>query len=922
MTNATPENTKGGIIRRKKKDAVGPKAPVFNLKLERFELAVLTKKGPVAIADLTHKTTSTIMGRDEIGNVRFNPSAKFVILGEGSTKIEDFLMAPDSLVQRNAESMESRALAPRETIPYKLPVKGTNGMDFEMSETSGYDMTRMITLGMVDAKEDIIRQMVETIYPFPNKKSKGMVEAAAKFAYGPDFLTQILLRGVFVKESRSESMKLFRFIGANPSQERVGEATLWLVGEGTPESLVPLVTDVTRAVEKEAVLNWYHGMHIVEDFAKTAKADEEMKAVFGDAALSKFNVEKDAKRPRLGSSGSHDAPSFNHMLGKMEQVGTMPYKDAGGVKTAKIYQSLEMNSFGFRTRILLIDDLEIEIEAEIEVYSKNKKGTETIKTKVVKNGTDGFCQADISVMEGLVHDGVLENSGQSAQIRGSGGTKGMLYGTPELFERTGFHVVMYSGARKLNIERHLRRGTYKLAVMNATRNAVERELGMVATQALLAIQPSVETLETLTLQGEAKIRSAMHDAKLAMALLKMDDSEESLTFDLEEADMESALGIQELLRHSPQAIQDATVKRRLAQFLTKSMEKISGGHVLVEGMVMSHMATDLFATMCAIENLVKDTAANVALNNDAVPELRFPESIRKNTVVTPAFNLGELGMRIGKILLVRYPCLLPQEVRKLDATDKLGSEEARRYYQRYIAEGFFAGVTMFSLYDFNPEAMSGADYDGDQNAIITNPLLMRDFENARPFLDKFITRDEKGEISVIGDGCPYGAPGEAPDITVVAKHLLGDIPVYQVKKNGLRTWELVFRTEDVQQRGGDVYFIMHALATYKLVDQAKKSPIGEWTNRLMIVLNAMGGIKLELAHETDPYIREKLIAEYNHYEKTAKILAAVVRWAIDEAKHGGAYVEHLDAELAPFLGMNEGEFKQHLASPLALTRIF
>jgi len=862
------------------KKTTGPKKPSFNLSADNVNLAFFDAKGK--FTSLEPKTLKHLLKTDDMNQLTIDESVQLFMFLRGSTRVEDSVMNENTLVQRNSESMLVRDTAKVLTtfpITKKDPL---NREDVIVQEVEGYDNTKQLNL-----KVSLVVEKLTDIFTSSTVVNQfGTVSEDALDA----LIKNTILNGVLLLDESQKKIKVFTLNSAAPSQTRKGEAAFWQYGEqeGYANMHKLLFNEAARSL---AVYGRFVATYRMHEYGKLNKAMN--KRV--------FKMDKDPKRTDMPASGSRPSNVMGKLFGQLEITDRFPYqddenKDKEGIELTSVNKMMG----GVKRNILIIEDPTHLVRATAKVVNKldektGKPAITTVTKDFEKNLVDGGILVSPEITQFLVAEGILEHEGQSFQGRGVAGVKPFAYGTPMLKEETGYDMILMSGALKLDVLPALLEGRFEFAVVQGSRKEFKEDIAPVATQALLATGTPKKNLKRLHQISKGRIQASLFSASKALKLLGVTDNfDESKLEELDANEefndiIEGETGVKAVLKQAPRALKDGVQKQRLASLLTKSLEKIVLGNVLVDDAKMRHMGFDIFMVMSAVKSINRQRKEGVA-----VPKMEWVPSIPAGCAVVVD---ADGNLRVGEFIAARYPALKREEIRKVFATDKFGSEEARAYYEKAAKMGFFKGLVLFNSVDMTTEAMSGADFDGDTCLVIFNSLMVEPFENKTPILDFYLsgTSAPKG-------GCPWSEPKEAVDLRRFV-----DIPegleVVQRTDNNGRTWELEFNEEDVLNRPQDVYYVFNRMAALHIVETSKASSIGLWTNRLMNIED----IQLEIQAEYELAVRlqhaEKqryLLAEGRFYDDLATWLTCVVRWAIDEAKHGGAFARELTHVLSVF----------------------
>lgn len=880
-----------------------PKKPSFNLSASETHIAFLSA-GNLLIMPTELKEAAkflkknAIVSTDELGRASIHPSVKPFIFVKGYAKdpvlnengqvtghtihvldsVEHFRRDSRTLVQRNSESMLVRDLCELKTFQIEAPDNLDRG-NIVVNKVEAYENTHQLNLRVNNVTEFLTEL-------FSNEK----LGVKLPLSESERFIRNTVLNGAILDNSLE--MKLYTLNSASPAQTRKGEAAFFFVGQAPRDlnAMEALLSD-TRA----------RAAAVYRRFSASFKLQ-----VFGKVKDGKriFKLDKDPKRLDMHGSGSKPSNVHQNLFGKMQIIKKFQFTDVIGTEREMIVlESLKPMKGGVKRRIAIVEDLYMKVEQETIVVKKPQEAEQALEgltqepslVKGVfsfdKNLTDGGILVSSDVALFLKQEGHFSSATQCFQARGANGVKPFAYAVHKLREMAEVDMVLFGGSRKLDVLPSLLDGTFKLSIVQAARMEEEKPNTLVATQALLAMSTPAANLKLLNMLSTGFVHSALHSASRAKQLLNIEiagegkNVGEEVEESLSPVDMNpKERGIKRILQESDVALKDFVQKKALLSLMSKPLEKIRKGHVFMDDAAMKHMAFDLFLAANAVGDVIRKHD-----NGDEDIQMEYVDSIPVGKVVVVKYGGG---LRRGKALLVRYPILKHEEVQKVETAVEF-SEEAQRYYEEASELGFYQGIVIFNALDMMSEAMSGADFDGDTCLVIFNKLVVDPFHPRTMILDYFID-PESGQLE---GGCPWSDPRQAPDVyEVLGEDMPEGLEVEQVVENGFRTWNLVFNETDVHQRPMAVYFVFNRMAAAHIVQTAKQSSIGRWTNILMNVEDVLLEIRQEIELAKQLGLGEKLReleTEHGHYELLAKWLVYVVRWAIDEAKHGGAFSQPL-----------------------------
>ena len=813
--------------------------------------------------------------------------------------VRDFRKDSRTLVQNNSESLLVRDLC--ELKEFKVEKKDLFDRGTWVEDTLvAYDNLHQLNVKVVDITGFLTRLF--------EKKHYG-VEVPVNIAQ--KFIRKTVLNGAVMNNTKE--LKLFTLNSSSPAQTRKGEAAFFLV-DSCPlnlDRLVELIHD-SRA-RQNAVYRRFSASFKLQVFGKLKDGQRI------------FKIDKDPKRLDMHGSGSKPSQVHQKLFGKMKVILSKPYIDmVNELRTMTVLESVKPMKDGVKRRIAIVEDLFVTVSQEAIITKKPKEGQvdvagivekpEHVKNvfRFRKNITDGGILVSEEMSMFLKEEGHFKGDYQSFQARGANGVKPFAYTVHKLRELSEVDMVLLGGSRKLNVLPSLLDGTFELSIVQSARMEEEKPNALVATQALLAMATPAENLKMLNMISTGRIYAAISNTEKALKLLNIEVAGEDqdlvdLIEDQEEdedfgADMNpQERGIKRILSESPVALKDFVQKEALLHLMAKPLEKIRKGHVFMDDTAMKHMGFDLYMVATGLGDVIRDMEAGID-----TPQMRYENSIPVGKVVVVKYGGG---LRSGTALLIRYPILKHEEVQKAEAVVDFGenARAAQLYYEEASRLGFYQGLVLFNALDMMSEAMSGADFDGDTCLVTFNMYVVEPFQPRTMILDYFI--DSDGNIE---GGCPWSDPTEAPDVfEVLGDDMPEGLHVEQLVEDGKRTWNLSFNENDVHARPSAVYFVFNRMAAAHIVQTSKISSIGKWTNRLMNVEDVL----LELDQEYDLVCKILVDAankkdrarfeaakveavrikfEREEYDRLAKWLVCVVRWAIDEAKHGGAFASHLE----------------------------
>lgn len=901
--NTTMNTSKGGETMLEKRVLFNkkPKLPAFSLgfPIERVRLLLLKPDRSFAFVEHGRDLMAALEKTDGKYHIRQGWGIYPQISGLTSIELRD--MDERTLVQRNSESGSVRAaLRPqRFTLTRKDPANTANQV---YENIVGYDNTDVGVMSVEELQNLSGAFIEEALIDMGDETIAKSFRDSGYEALRP--VTTKIARTIIVTTNEVQKYEIFGAYFANPAQVRKGEMAYFRIAKTSDrtEAFV-IANDAGRRIGPlfERFLSQYN----LSDFGKVKDGVRTM------------NADKDAKRVPLNDGGSRKSVLMD-LVGPMVFDEEKVFENGDGSEgRARVYRSVNpVPEMGNQiVKFAVGSDIINRVNADDALITGVDGGSISVDTIAnlyggvdrylfSKNLMDGSGLFDTTIGDLLKQEGLVFHEGQGVQGRFPG-VKGLFIPTPELLERTGVHAYFGEGAVKLDPSTHLVEGTFDFSILQATRIEVENESSVVSTQALIAMETPAQVLRQLQLEATHKVHASLEDAALGLELLGATDAE-----------TEEELAPNDIvhrLQVDGRCLEDGAFRRRYVKLISKMSEKLQYGAVMAEKVRMRHMITDPYAILVAIESAFK------------TGKVVFPESIPANTVL--AAN-AEGGARTGEAVAARFPLVSYYEPRKVQAIslDELGAD-AKAYYTKYLGLGFFQGLVMFSVHDMITEAMSGADFDGDTCLLIFNESLVGSMKDYPMFLD-YTARKVNGVVQGAEGGCPFSDPTPALSIEEVLGVWMPEVlkgRVEQVEKDGFLTWNINFQEEDVQNHPQEVFFVWQQMAAAKTLKESKRAEIGEWSNRTTIAQDILAEVRLELdqmvglALMGDEDAQQQLLflqQEEKELVDLIKWLTNAVRWAIDEAKHGGAFKIELKEQLAIFLdkvstaGMSFEDFQE------------
>lgn len=499
----------------------------------------------------------------------------------------------------------------------------------------------------------------------------------------------------------------------------------------------------------------------------------------------------------------------------------------------------------------------------------------------------------------------------SVQFRFTPVAKGMAVLTESLKDTLGVDLVFFGGAVKGNIDSYIRNNHLDFFVLNKARQVKEKENLLLSRQVFGAIVldcPNI--LNDLVKETENILTKAYNFEEGALqefiGLTDEEEEEEILDIDNLTARMYAA-GSETFLKSSNN-------KKKLAQFINSSTQELErAGKLYLPEASIKHMVVDPYGVMQYMAD------GYMGIRADEVEQ----KGIRGEHLITLAKTDGDFHVEHEKAFLARFPFLhkLEGQLVNKDGKTAFMDDSSEAYYQRAMKKGSFSGMAIYSLWDMIPEGQSGADFDGDTTVYTTNSIITEQFVEGDLFLDYSILDGE------VVEGVPWPEESSITDLD----RLFGETDINWLKANQVDydkgSFSFPQELKDDKKLEGLLADAMSIIAA----DMNVSSNIGRFTNINTSIMELIYMLKetLEVAHQlSDPQNRKRAVEaiseELAGYEKLSFLMTSAIRWEIDKAKHGGAFMDHL-----PFLkimvdGANDKEELEFLEDKfgISLVRLF
>lgn len=608
-----------------------------------------------------------------------------------------------------------------------------------------------------------------------------------------------------------------------------------------------------------------------------------------DKEIRLFDTIKSYTRVKMAASDGKEMSLFK---GYSYSEGSDVTKTYKGIDEDVESKSLTFNADGDEKLVFEIfnQDFQVEMHEELvmPVFKTDDERINVVEKKrlIVREATDGavYIDAAWARKHGLK---------QAVQFRFTTLGKGMLILVPNLKKLTGSTMMLFGGAVKGDIELALKENILDFFVLNKARRTKAKNSLLLSRQVFGAIaNVNPEILRGLTKETALMLdRLFNHDMDSLKEFVGIDDTEVS-----EEETLDSENLTIDTFRANPEAfMQSASSVRKLDSLIRASIGEVErGARLYVKDASIKHMVVDPLAIVHYISRGYMGVKAN------EVEQV----GIRRGQFITSGLSDWDtFYIEHEKAFLARFPFLHEMEGRLVntDGGSPFIDEFTANLYDKYISHGDFQGLGIYSLWDMNPEAQSGADFDGDTTIYTTNKLIVDHFKQQPLFLD-YSLLDGK-----VVEGVPWKGEGFVLPLELIVENK--DI------RDGLESQGVSYNKgvfSYPKELHGNL-LLENILADAMALNAAASNEsnfIGLFTNvnstvmELIYRLNAVIR-RIDMQKELTPALeiaRESVAKEVDGYKKLSFLLACAIRWEIDKAKHGGDFMLQL-----PFLNyLTEG----------------
>ena len=617
--------------------------------------------------------------------------------------------------------------------------------------------------------------------------------------------------------------------------------------------------------------------------------------------LAYFNTVKAGSRiPLAASSGRrHDIMPGMKFVEKTYKYFT----GLNGQEVEGYILSFEDDNGKTLRALFLPKDFEVALSEEVVL--NDIQDTEEVKSLGITKGQFDFVRP---ATDGAIYtdDAYAKSVGitKAHQFRWVYVTKGLNVLVPNLNDMLGVDMVLFDGAVKADPQGYLTKGIQDYFILNDVRDTEEQNDLFISRQFFGAISLlNSEILPSLGLQTKEVLERAFQfDDKALNLFVGLKDEED---IDGEKIlDTENLTGT--MYESNPLLYKkSATNKRKLMNLISSSIgELLRGARLYSPETSFKHMIVDPYTIVTFLAEGIMGVHAK---------EIKQRGIRRRQLIVsakeTRQFKDGSRSVfhiEHKKAVLFRFPFLhkFEGQIVNEDEFDWMYFEQINgeivydrnvgAYYSKTIADGHFQGLAIYSLWDMVPEGQSGADFDGDTTGYTTSDTIVSRFERQPLFLDYSLLNGELVE----------GVPWKNNVIPTLDK-VVSEKQIKQLEKLGVEydAGEFVYPEELIGNRELEL-ILADAMAKIAGLTNAE-SHIGVFTNINTSIMEIESMLQVLLSQideleETNSALlaaREVILRELEGYSKLSFYMASAIRWEIDKAKHGGAFMKKM-----PWLG--------------------
>lgn len=465
-------------------------------------------------------------------------------------------------------------------------------------------------------------------------------------------------------------------------------------------------------------------------------------------------------------------------------------------------------------------------------------------------------------------------------------------------------LVVFEGSAKADLSVYFKKSNISFSVFNKARKAKVKESRQVSRQVLSAMtNPEIvkgatsETKEILSRLYNLDSEILKEFVNLEVDEIVYEDDQNSA----DETDIDN-LTAKMFMSNPSEFVKSSTNLKNLFNLLNSTTDNlVNGAKLYVSDASMRHMQVDFYS----IIKFMKQGRLGVS------KEIHGNVGISAEHAISTGRNSTGYFMDNRKAFLARFPFLHVWEGRLVNKEGKTFlDDETRAFYFNNMIKGKFQGLLIYSLWDMTPEGQSGADYDGDQTLFVTNSYFTNNFVEGPLFLDySLVLNKESNEFDLVSGSPSFGGSVKYPIEKVFTKNQITYLNDNDITySNGSLDYPSgMLEQLSFKEIVADGMVSLNRLTTIQ-------NDIGRFTN----IKSSIDSLVLELKtliertslipnYESNfpvMNVRNQLIEEVKGYNRLTFFLASAIRWEIDKAKHGGAYMERLE-----FLKLFTGEIE-------------
>lgn len=657
----------------------------------------------------------------------------------------------------------------------------------------------------------------------------------------------------------------------------------------------------------------------IRGYAKSSRLTIDGKEI----EMFKFDVRKNSKRFGLLGSASKELKNFSKIFGKLKNRNILG-KDSEGEVIEEFETSTGLKILNAPDVKGLTRQLAKVFNSDIANYSPGHKDAKpSIPAFIdwVVNLTDGGIVSDASLFGPLLTAEKLVARKRNGRLRGYAHqfrmnyqVKGLNVVAPGVKELTGYDMILFDGARKTDLLTLLEEGKeLEYHVMLTASTFMEDSIAAISAQAMNNLDIDHELLSDIAKENIAKAETALNDTeKRDEVFAMMNDGKDMADMLSYRNVLSQGFGIQKFAAVNPVIWKDAYAKLEIKSEIIDFMKRHSSGSLHVNAK-NNYMFTDLFAILKAVGRL-KDGDMELFVKEEDL-------AAGQGEVVIAMMNEEGRFFYEGDIMSIRSPHVVNDETQFATAVNPLKSdnEELAKYWALWLEGGFIDGITFFSATDIMVPASSGADFDGDTSLIIIDARIIGAVERTPQYMNFHTRVTERGEwaYNFNEDGVIVGgwlldgklatkaerttALNKGYDLayTVDSRKLLGEDCPW-----GDEVAAPAFNLpEGMYQDGFNIYIptdMIDSPEAYKawidsihlvIGNGINTSEIGSMSNIVMAMTNGINYVKKQIEEARTVRAEEvsRLETELKYMTNMREVFVPIVWYAIDAAKHGGAY---------------------------------